>query len=225
YMDYHYLWRLFVVYKLKKELAIYSISFGPLTGLPEIFRKRSVEVLRYAQFLSLRDDKSHEFGKELGLDFYKSIDTAFLSKKEERIPNEYKEALEKEYVVIVPNELYNWHPYFKSIDKNLMDKFYIEITNLFVNELNLNVVFLPQLFANQNDMDYMTRLKKSISSENVLVIDSAYNSDVQQKIISKSNFVVGARYHTIIFSINNNVPFFALSYEHKMENMLSLLSL
>ena len=225
YKDYHYLWRLFMVTRLKKKLSIYSISFGPLDGLPKIFKKRSIEVLKYADFISLRDDKSHRFGTDLGLKYYKSIDTAFLSKKDNNIPEEYKSLNEEDYVVIVPNELYKWHPYFKNIDAKKMDDFYITIAQLFLNKFRTKVVFLPQLFSNQNDMKYMIKLKEQIQNDDIIVINSKYNSDIQQKIIAKSQFVVGARYHTIIFSINNNIPFYALSYEHKMENMLSLLSL
>ena len=37
--------------------------------------------------------------------------------------------------------------------------------------------------------------------------------------------VIGARYHSIVFAINNCVPFVCLSYEHKMSGMLESLHL
>ena len=57
----------------------------------------------------------------------------------------------------------------------------------------------------------------------MIVLPDGYSSDIQQTVISKAKFVVGARYHSIVFAINNSIPFVALSYEHKMVGLLSLL--
>ena len=48
---------------------------------------------------------------------------------------------------------------------------------------------------------------------------------MQQFIIKDADFVVGARYHSIVFAIKCRTPFFALSYEHKIVGMLELLQL
>ena len=225
YQDWYYLWRLLMVKQSKKNLAIYSISFGPLDGLPKVFRKRAVEILKYAKFLSLRDDKSHVFADQIGLKYNKAIDTTYLVKKKVDIPNAYANLLDKEYVVIVPNELYRWHTYFKTIDRKQMDNLYVSIMQHVLNNENLEVVLLPQMFADENDQKYMTRLAGLIDSNRITIIEDTYNSDQQQEIIVNSQFVIGARYHTIVFAINNNIPFYALSYEHKIENMLSILGL
>ena len=57
----------------------------------------------------------------------------------------------------------------------------------------------------------------------VVVISDCYSSDIQQAIIAKSQLLVGARYHSIVFAINNGVPFLALSYEHKIMGLLETL--
>ncbi len=225
YQDWYYLWRLFMIKKAKKELAIYSISFGPLDGLPKIFQKRAIEVLKYAKFLSLRDDKSHGFADSIGITYNKALDTTYLVKKQVAIPEKYTSLKDRAYVVVVPNELYRWHTYFKTIEKSSMDNFYISIIRHIIEKENMDVVLLPQMFANENDQNYMIRLAKEVNEQRIIIIDDHYNSDQQQEIIANSQFVIGARYHTIVFSINNNVPFYALSYEHKIENMLSILEL
>ena len=51
-------------------------------------------------------------------------------------------------------------------------------------------------------------------------ISDKYNSDVQQTVIAGAQSVIGARYHSIVFAINNGVPFISLSYEHKMSGLL-----
>ena len=58
----------------------------------------------------------------------------------------------------------------------------------------------------------------------VFVLEEQYGSDIQQSIISNASFLIGARYHSIIFSINQDVSFISLSYEHKMNGVVEILN-
>lgn len=64
---------------------------------------------------------------------------------------------------------------------------------------------------------------RRIKDNRIVVIDDIYSSDIQQTIIAYSQLVVGARYHSVVFSLNNAVPFIALSYEHKISGLLETL--
>ena len=44
-----------------------------------------------------------------------------------------------------------------------------------------------------------------------------------QAVIAGSKCVVGARYHSIVFAINNDVPFVTLNYENRILGMLEAL--
>ena len=68
-------------------------------------------------------------------------------------------------------------------------------------------------------------IQKHCPELDIFVSDDIYSSDIQQQIIRGADAVFGARYHTIVFAINNNVPFVSLSYEHKMSGLLEELSL
>lgn len=228
YKDWRYLWRLYIAEKLNKDVGIYSISFGPI---PEIylFKKISKFVLSNAKFLSLRDLASYQYAERLGLNYIKSIDTAFLdSQPITDLPSEISAIVEKlkgEYVV-VPNQLNKWHPNFKNVDAQVFEDIFLKIISYFLAK-NLNVILLPQLFGFANDSNYFEELKNKISDKRgkVIVVRDDYSSDIQQKIISNARFVVGARYHSIIFAINNKCPFLSLSYEHKMDGTLESLGL
>ena len=89
------------------------------------------------------------------------------------------------------------------------------------------IIMLPQTCkTNINDYRYFVELKNKFKyKDEIVVIDENQSSDIQQEIIRRSDFVVGARYHSIVFAINNNVPFLSLSYEHKMMGMLETLDL
>lgn len=230
YKDWRYLWRLYVAIKLKKSIAIYSISLGPL---PDniLFRKSSLYVLKKVAFLSIRDKKSQKIADDMNINYIPSIDTAFIGfKKPEFLPNDIENLITEDYAVIVPNELYNWgnrnewHHAFLGFNKNDLDKIYIQCINSMLKK-NMKVVLLPQLYGTQDDISYFKRLKGYINDINIHIVDTKHNSDVQQVIVSKAKFVIGARYHSIIFAINNQVPFLSLSYEHKMKNTLEILGL
>ena len=74
-----------------------------------------------------------------------------------------------------------------------------------------------------NDVDYFRDLHKKYPSNQITVIDDIYGSDVQQAVIKGSEMVIGARYHSVVFAINQARPFCALSYEHKIEGLLQIL--
>jgi len=223
YKDWKYIWRLYVALKLNKPLAIYSISFGPMPK-GYLFRKISEYILSNASFLSLRDSKSQQYATELDINYLRSIDTAFLNNQPEiDINNGFDFSRLKNYVVIVPNDLHAWHPEFKKINRSVFDEIYLRIINYFLDK-KINVVLLPQLFGSQNDRKYFDFLNKTTNNR-LEIIDEKYSSDVQQKIIQNAMFLIGARYHTVIFSVNNKRPFVSLAYEHKMTNTLDQLDL
>lgn len=124
----------------------------------------------------------------------------------------------------VPNEL-TWHFRYKDIPRQRIDGFYLKL--LFILEEKFpktKIVMLPQTYnSSVNDFAYFERLKSRSQSKNIVVVDENRSSDVQQAIISGARLVVGARYHSIVFALNNNVPFISLSYEHKMKGLLEKL--
>lgn len=225
YKDWKYIWRLYVALKLKKDTAIYSISFGPI---PKnfLFKKISEYILKNVNFLSLRDKQSQRYADELKLKYIVSIDTAFLNNQPDiKLSIELSRNIKEEYVVIVPNQLNNWHPNFKKVNENKFSDLYSKIIKYFISK-NIQVILLPQLYGNQNDSRYFEKLITDFEKkDNIYIVDDNYSSDIQQTIIKNALFLVGARYHSIIFSINNETSFLSLSYEHKMTNTLELLDL
>jgi colanic acid/amylovoran biosynthesis protein len=215
-----------------KKIAYYSRSFGPFpeqSKWNQIFKKRSYKLLKYFDFLSIRDSKTMSLADNLGLSYIEAVDTAFLNTPNPSIPTKISQLLDgKEYVVFVPNSL-TWHPAFTSCPPEYLEKFYLSVIELlFKTYPESNIVMLPQLFnqGDQGDHTYFINLKeKSKFSNRLMVISDEYSSDVQQSIISKAQLMIGARYHSVVFAVNNQVPFVALSYEHKVSGLLQILGL
>lgn len=223
---------LYIVRRCKamhKPIIYYSRSIGPFyyeTKKDKLFSKLSIEFLQNVDFLSIRDSKSCSIATENHIKHMVSIDTAFLDNPETELSANIKIPKDRKYVVLVPNEL-KWHPVFRSIDNNVLEEKYQSIINYICENTDYEIIMLPQLYNVPNrDYLYFCKLRDNSKYGNRLtVVEDIVSSDVQQKIISKAAAVIGARYHSIVFAINNCVPFVSLSYEHKMTGLLEQLGL
>ncbi|MEN8952626.1 polysaccharide pyruvyl transferase family protein, partial [Planktotalea arctica] len=120
------------------------------------------------------------------------------------------------YCVFVPNNLKTGYKTFLNVPKEHLDALYLALLSKSL-ATGMNVVMLPQLFGNGNDRNYFIELaQKSDDPSRIFVAVEDILSDHQQLIVSKARFAVGARYHSVIFSINMGTPFLCLSHENKM---------
>jgi colanic acid/amylovoran biosynthesis protein len=186
-------------------------------------------LLESFDFLSIRDQRTMRLAEQMGLRYVVASDTAFLDVPNAAIPANASAAIgTSEYVVFVPNSLV-WHVDYHAANTERIDAFYLElIAALRVRYPGARVVMLPQLYnlGQRGDATYFERLRqRSPHGQQIVVMPETYGSDIQQAIIARSSLVVGARYHSIVFAINNKIPFVALSYEHKVAGLLSLLNL
>jgi colanic acid/amylovoran biosynthesis protein len=215
----------------KKRLFYFGRSFGPFSmETPESarFKTLSLELLDYCEFVSIRDYKTELLALSLKIKYEQTVDTAFLEVPRLNLPNAILSNLNKKYFVFVPNILI-WHFAFKALDYRFILDFYSNILKKVMNLYpDLEVVMLPQTFNYKNklmdDIHLFVELKAVINSERIIVCPDTFSSDLQQNIIARAEFLIGARYHSIVFAINNEIPFIALSYEHKIEGLLKTLN-
>jgi colanic acid/amylovoran biosynthesis protein len=228
FQNWNHIFNLSLAKYFRKPLVYYSRSFGPFpikTKWNRVFQKISYKLLDNFDFLSIRDKKTMTLADQLGVSYLPSIDTAFLDNPNAEIPPEILQTIGcNKFVVFVPNSL-TWHPTYKTINQLKIDSFYLKVLN-FLSKSYPQVIMLPQLSLTSNsDYQYFKNLLSKTNLSNVSIIKDIYSSDIQQKIISMAKCVVGARYHSIVFAINNSVPFVSLSYEHKMTGLLNLFDL
>lgn len=222
---------LYLTKKLKKDIFYYGRSFGPFpvkTPLNRRFKEISYELLHYFKFISIRDKKTQLLADEIGIPYISTTDTAFLESPKANIPQFIDQIIDNSpYVVIVPNVLI-WHYAYKNIPKEKVTFFFRRILeNVLYGYPQYKIVMLPQTFNSpvplRNDINFFYELQNSIKNSRIVVIPDTFNSDIQQCIIRNAQFLIGARYHSVVFALNNNVPFIALSYEHKIAGLLNLL--
>lgn len=217
---------LYMAKYLRKKIAYYGRSFGPFptqTRNNRLFKKRSYELLHYFSFLSIRDAETEKLANAINLNYISTIDTAFLDLPNTEIDSKIAEQIGDSYTVFVPNSL-RWHFKFKSIDEDTIFSFYMKVVELIKKHRPADrIILLPQTFNSQiGELELFNRISQNTT--NVVVMSDQLSSDTQQTIISKAHAVIGARYHSVVFAINQNVPFIALSYEHKIAGLLQRLN-
>lgn len=232
FQSWYHLFFLLLTKFYKRPLAYYGRSFGPFpteTESNRLFKKYSLEMLNYFSFLSIRDHKTELLAEELGIPYVSTVDTAFLDSPEVEIPYELKCLIgKKPYVVFVPNYLL-WHYAYKGkVSHERIMSFYSKVIDeLLAAHPDCNIVMLPQLFCGRvyalSDVDFFRDIAKMKKDDRIIVAPDCYSSDIQQTIIRGAKALLGSRYHSIVFAINQNVPFVALSYEHKIIGLLETL--
>lgn len=226
--------QLLIAMKLRKPIFYYGRSIGPFWDEPKekkVFKQQAIRILNYASYVSLRDATSIKIAKDLGIDnVIETTDTAFLDYPQVEIPEEIlREIGRKEYVVFVPNSLI-WHYFYRG--KATGDEvvaYWSKVARVIAKHYpNHKIVMLPQTSLQGETADdkfLFQDIQRYCPELNIFVSDDIYSSDIQQQIIRGADAVFGARYHSIVFAINNNVPFVSLSYEHKMSGLLEELGL
>lgn len=230
FTNWNHIWQLDVARRLEKPVFYWGRSIGPFSEesfKKKLFKKCSSRLLKYFSYISLRDKVSVDIARQIGVSADEIVDSAFLEVPSAKIlENFLKDTGDSEYVVFVPNSL-TWHPRYKGIPQKKIDEFYLRIIEFLEKKFAYKkIVMIPQTYKSViNDYDYFLKLKELSGNKNIIVIDENQSSDVQQAIIKKSCLVIGARYHSVVFAINNEIPFVSLSYEHKMKGLLETLNM
>lgn len=232
FQNWMHLFYLSVAKYLNKPLIYYGRSFGPFptqTWKNRKFKEISIQLLHYFSFLSIRDKETEKLAQEMGLNFIPTLDSAFLDFPQPTIPQELNRVVKSKYVVFVPNLLI-WHYAYKGrISKECIIEYYCNMIDKIIEQYpNHSIVMLPQTFNygtyEGDDIHFFKEIQSARKNYPIIVISDQYSSDIQQVIIRNSACMIGARYHSIVFAINNNVPFVALSYEHKIAGLLETLN-
>ena len=189
-------------------------------------------LLKTPKVLCVREEISKQYLDQINIrdNVHVTIDSAFMNavnmEENETVLNQYNEL--KEFLVKYDKVVgltitdFNWHVKYNK-DKDLLnrieDTFYSFIEQLTQN--GYGVLFIPQLFGNQNDYNYMDKY----SCIHTFIMDDKLDANFQQYVISKLYAVVGMRYHSNIFSAKMGTPFIAVVYEEKMQGFLKLAEL
>ncbi len=195
---YYYLSILWYAKKLHKKTAVFAQGIGPVKKRENLFAIK--RILKNVDLITVRDKYSFDLianNSHLN-NVHITADLAFLFDEEKEIDLPYKK-----YVIFAPSKSKNMP------QTNML----VKIAHIIEKECSIPVVLFP-LFPSF-DLDVV----KAISDETNFPI---INPDVLAErtyLIKHSSFLVGSRYHSILFAGLKGVPFISLSYDPKVINL------
>lgn len=224
---------------MKKEHIFYAPSMGPF------YRKYSIKnimrrlILEYSSSVTVRDNVSLSHVRHLGYNGNKLLqgcDAAFLMPKIET--DEVKEIWEdvlditqgKMAVGMCPFELFrNFKWRREKVVNWLQDEVihgFAECANYLISKLDGTIVFIPQLFGTRSDMGVIEKICSLIDEKrSIYIVSPDVSAETMDFIIGKLHLMISIRYHPIILSIKNGIPFVAIGYEHKTEGILNIINM
>ena len=107
--------------------------------------------------------------------------------------------------------------------KTASGDFYEKIASLcdhISKKYNMTAVFIPM--QQGFDIEANRRIAERMNSEHI-TIKGVYGADELLGVISKMRLVIGMRLHILIYAAAANVPVFGLSYDPKIDSVLSYL--
>ena len=211
-------------------MAVASPSMGPFEDRP--VRRVRKWLLETPRAFCVREDISRQYLASIGVKEHVtvSMDLAFLddvdAKVQEALLEKYTELRDflssHDKVVGITISDFKWHVRLGK-DPELSERVRVAFIEFikWLTARGYGVLLIPQLFGNQNDIDYLG----TFSSLNLFVMDENYDTYFQQFVIGKLHSVVGMRYHSNIFAAKMGTPFIAIPYEEKMQGFLELAGL
>ncbi len=227
--------KLLLAILFRKKTMIYANGIGPIRSM--ISRLLIRFVSNKAGAITVRDSNSRELLKSMGIkrEIYTTTDPAFsLDTHTSQIsPIEQRIKSGKKFVTISLRHWFDSHPLIPvkySIRYNLASRanktrlkhFIIELAKVvdwINNDLNMDVVFVPMCPSRDNKIsEYILRKVKDKSRN--LCLNSYYSPREVIEIIRLSEFVIGMRLHSLIYSSIIRKPFVALIYTLKIQSFL-----
>jgi colanic acid/amylovoran biosynthesis protein len=217
YTIYYLLFHIILAQSLGKPIYVMPNSFGPFRGLAveHLVRK----VLNRCELVTVRESISQMMLSEIGVNSLLFPDLGFSLTKSERANVELKE-LRKQYhyrelVAITAR------PYRFPGSTNPEEKYQNYINNMvgfskWLFENNYLPVFIEHTLSettHESDKSCILEITSRLKTEEYYLISNKdYTCRDLKAIYSEFDYVVGTRFHSVIFALSEGVPSIAITY-------------
>ncbi len=204
---------------LGKPVMVYANGIGPIER--KVNRFLTKNILNRVDLITLRDDKSMEYVRELGIknkNIYVTADPVFTleaSSKDrvnqifdiEKIPRDKK---------IIGISIRQWKK-----SKNLI-QIMVEAIDYIVDKYDVNVLLVPMHYP--EDLGISVEIKNLVD-KGCYVIKEKYNVEEIMGIIREFEIIIAMRLHSLIYAANQEIPMIGLSYDPKVDGILKSLGM
>lgn len=201
---YYYLFLIRLAHLMGNKVIMLSQGIGPL--LNEKSRRATGKTLNLVDYITVRDKQSKDFLEQLGIQENK----IFLSADPVINFNSEEKTIEKsDNNKKVCFSIRNWK------NANVSDK----ISNIACKliENNIECHFIP--FYYNEDLELVAQIEKKVGDKAVFYKNRLSTNEAYD-IIKDMNLLVGVRLHSLIFAAAADVPFVAISYDHKVDHFV-----
>lgn len=204
---------------------LYTMSVGPFySGL-----ERWLVARQFAQvpLILIREDTSMKLLESMGVtdNVRRSVDSGFLfaSTSEIELRRELGVSSERPLVGVTARKWLN------AASQEAYETELARALDTIIDTHHVDVVCIPQVTSTHNHDDDR-EVSRSIAArmtqrEHVHVMEGDYTHHNVKAMYDSLDFIIGTRFHSVIFSLTSRVPAIAIEYEHKTSGIMRDLSL
>jgi colanic acid/amylovoran biosynthesis protein len=217
YTVYYQLFHILLAQSLNKPVYVMPNSFGPFPGLGIAWLVR--RVLKSCKIVTVRETISKDMLAEIGIEAQLFPDLAFGLSKSEELNTEVSD-LRKRYprrqLVAITARPYRFPG---SLDPSKKYKAYVENMIKFskwLYEENCLPVFVEHTLSettHENDGICIAEIITNLSQDEYAIISNKdYTCRDLKAIYASFDYIVGTRFHSVIFSLAEGIPVLAITY-------------
>ncbi|MGI5891407.1 MAG: polysaccharide pyruvyl transferase CsaB [Bacillota bacterium] len=198
-----YLMQIFLARLLRRPVFLYAQGIGPINGVKN--QKRVAKALKKSILITVRDEDSACFLKDLGLDQEKIIITAdpVLAARKQPCPFPLEPG-KKIAIAIRP---------WPSLSKKMIDN--LAFIGDYFADLGYRIVFLP--FCEPQDRQIALQVIEIMKCKPFIWPDR-FSYASMMGAIGAMDVVLGMRLHSLIMAAASGTPFVGLSYDPKVDS-------
>ncbi len=199
----------------KKKVMVYSQGIGPIHK--PLNKTLTKYVLNKVDFITLRDEKSKKFLKEIKVTNENIVVTA------DPVIGLKKVGLDLGHEILKKSGLKDSKKPivgFSIRGRDKSEKLIHTIANVcdeIIDKLGVDVVFIP--FHHGEDKKIIDDIKSKMNRV-AICLKEKHNIDSMLSIIGNLDLLVGLRLHSLVFGAIMNTPMIAISYDPKINNFM-----
>ncbi|MBW8382047.1 MAG: polysaccharide pyruvyl transferase family protein [Youngiibacter sp.] len=217
YKIYYFLFHIFLAQSMKKPVYIMPNSYGPFNGLGVFWLVR--KALDRSNLVTVRESISNEMLKDIKIDAQLFPDLGFALEKSTMRDNKISDLRIKHVgrkLVAITARPYRFS---ENNDPSKKYKEYINAMVMFsrwLYENNYLPVFVEHTLSentHENDGAAISEIVSKLNNNEYEILSSYdYNCRDLKFMYSKMDYVVGTRFHSVIFSLAERIPSIAITY-------------
>ncbi len=206
--------------KISKKVILLGVGIGPVHL--ERSKSKLRKVLNEVEMIIVKDIYSRDLLRQLRVtkpEIHTTADIGFLL--EAAAPERISEIIRVERIPQTKSPrigicLCGHHLEIPSLKDSI-----VEFCEYATGRLDAQVWFIPMQTGNGHDdrigpRSIVSRLKRN---DKVFLLEGEYSPQENMGLMRRTDVVLGERFHGVILSLNNNIPFFGISYMPKVETL------